>query len=140
MIKSIGSVILIFSLSIAMLHLSSCKAFTKSDAQALGVQIAKSSLAVAAQVVAGQPVDLKAAVSLIGLQAASSAVNTVTYNLNTNASPQSIVSAAHDPAQAIIASAAVPDPEIAAKAAEIATQAIAAAQDRLGAEGVTSGK
>ena len=140
--KFISTVFLTFALALGGLHLASCSAFTKADAQALGAQIAKSALAVASQQAAGEPVDLKAEVALIGLQAASSAIATVKYNLSTpGASPQSIVSGAHEVAQAAISSAAVPDPQIATKAAEIATQAVDAAQNRLkGADAAPSGK
>ncbi len=139
--KFISTVFLTFALALGGLHLSSCAAFTKADAQALGAQIAKSSLAVAAQVVAGEKVDLKSAVALIGLQAASSAVATVNYNLSSStATSQSIIKDADAAAQSAIAAAAVPDPAITTKAAEIATQALAAAQDRLGADPAPSGK
>ncbi len=130
--KYITTVCLTFALAIGALHLTSCSAFTKDDAKALGAQIAKSALAVATQEVTGEQVNLEAAVALIGLQAASSAIATVNKNLSApTASPQSIVSSAHDVAQAAISNAAVPDPAIAAKAADIATQAVAAAQIRL---------
>lgn len=140
--KFISLICLTFALAIGGLHLTSCKAFTKADAAALGAQIARSSLAVAAQAIAGEPVDIKKEASLIGLQAASSAVATVTYNLasEANATPQSIVSAAHEAAQSAISNAAVPDPQIAAKAAEIASQAIDTAQARLNASAAPSGK
>jgi len=140
--KFISTVFLTFALAIGGLHLTSCAAFTKADAQALGAQIAKSALAVATQEVTGEPVDLKAAVAMIGLQAASSAIATVKYNLSApTANPQSIVSDAHEVAQARITNAAVPDPQIAAKAADIATQAVAAAQIRLSDAGAApSGK
>ena len=139
--KYIASIVLTFALLIGSMHFTSCSAFSKTDAQALGIQIATSSLAVAAKAAAGEPVDLQKEIATIGLQAASSAVNTVTYNLATqaNATPQSLVSTAHDHAQAAIAAAAVPDPVIAAQAASIATQAVAAAQQRLGAAAAPTG-
>ena len=140
--KFISTVFLTFSLALGGLHLSSCAAFTKADAAALGAQIARSSLAVAIQAFAGEHIDLKKEASLIGLQAASSAVATVTYNLSSSTAetPQIIVNEAHAVAKSAIAEAAVSDPQIAIKAAEIAKQAVAAAQDRLGAGAAPSGK
>lgn len=140
--KFIMQVLMVAGLALGGLHLTSCQAFTKDDARALGGQIAKSSLEVAVRIIAGEKIDLKQAVALIGLQAASGAIATVDANLKAqaNATPQSVVSAAHEVAQNAIEAAAVPDPEIATKAAEIATAAVAAAQTRLGAEGAASGK
>lgn len=138
--KFIGTVFLTFALVLGGLHLTSCKAFSASDAQALGVQIATSSLAVATKMAAGEPVNMKAEVAMIGLQTASSAVATVKYNLSAPAAtPQSIVSSSHDAAQNIIANAAVPDPAIAAQAASIATQAVAVAQSKVGAATAPTG-
>lgn len=126
----------------SMAFLASCQSFTKADAAALGAQIAKSSLAVAMQAAAGEKVDLKQEAALIGLQAASSAVALVTYNLAKSPAetPQSIVNDAHAAAQSTIAAAAVPDPKITEHASEIATEALAAAKDRLGADPAPSGK
>ncbi len=140
--KFITSVILSFALLIGAMHVTSCSAFSKTDAQALGIQIATSSLAVAAKVAAGEQVDLKQEIAAIGLQVASSAVNTVGSNLakNAAATPQSLVLASHNLAQDAIAAAAVPAPEIATQAASIATQAVAAAQARLGATAAPTGK
>ncbi len=131
--KYITSIIVICAVLIGSMHVTSCSTFTKSDAQSLGVQIATQSLAVAAQVVAGQPVDLKKEIAAIGLQAASSAVTTVTYNLATNATatPQSLVTDSHAQAQAAIANATVQNPAVASQAAAIATQAVAAAQAQI---------
>jgi hypothetical protein len=141
--KHIATILLFFVLALSALTVTSCRAFTKADAQSLGTRIASSSLAVATRLLAGEKLDLQREVSLIGLQAASSAVATVTYNLASTpaATPQSIVSASHDAAQAAITAAAVPDPAITAKAAEIATEAITVAQDRLnGTDPAPSGK
>jgi hypothetical protein len=140
--KFISTVFLTFALALGGLHLTSCENFTKADAAALGAQIARSSLAVAMQAAAGEKVDFKQEAALIGLQAASSAVATVTYNLakSPTETPQSIVNDAHAAAQNAIAAAAVPDPQITAQASEIATQALAAAKDRLGADPAPSGK
>lgn len=140
--KFISTVFFTFALALGGLHLTSCENFTKADAAALGAQIARSSLAVAMQAAAGEKVDFKQEAALIGLQAASSAVATVTYNLakSPTETPQSIVNDAHAAAQNAIAAAAVPDPQITAQASEIATQALAAAKDRLGADPAPSGK
>ena len=140
--KFICTVFFTFALALGGLHLTSCENFTKADAAALGAQIARSSLAVAMQAAAGEKVDFKQEAALIGLQAASSAVATVTYNLakSPTETPQSIVNEAHAAAQSTIAAAAVPDPKIAEQASEIATQALAAAKDRLGADPAPSGK
>lgn len=140
--KFISTVFFTFALALGGLHLTSCENFTKADAASLGAQIARSSLAVAMQAAAGEKVDFKQEAALIGLQAASSAVATVTYNLANSPAetPQSIVNDAHDAAQAAIAAAAVPDPEITAQASEIAKQALAVAQNRLGAGAAPSGK
>ena len=120
--------------------LASCTAFTKSDAQALGEKIAASSLAVATQMAAGQPVDAKAAALAIGLQAAGSVLSTVNANLSASAqtapnvsTAKAIVASSHDAAQTAISNTAVSDPQIAVTAAAIATQAVAAAQSQLGA-------
>jgi|GEM_PF-2851280 len=134
--KYFTSVILTAALVLGSMHVTSCSsAFTKSDAQALGVQVATQSLAVASKVVAGEKVDLKTEIAAIGLQAAASAVNTVTYNIakNPNATPLSIVSDSHAQAQAAIAATSAPNPAVASQAAAIATQAIAAAQAHLNA-------
>lgn len=114
--------------------MTACKnTFTKADAQVLGVQIATQSLAVATKVVAGEPVDVKAEVAKIGLSAATSAVATVAYNLsNSAATPQSLVADSHAHAQTTIAAAVVNDPTVTAKAAEIATAAVASAQGKIG--------
>lgn len=143
--KFITYVFLTFALALGGLHLTSCKNFTKADAAALGAQIARSSLAVAMQAAAGEQVDFKQEAALIGLQAASSAVNIVTYNLNakadaTSITPQALVLDSHVAAQNAISAAAVPDAQVAITASDIATQAIAVAQNRLGAGAATSGK
>lgn len=123
-----------FALFIGAFHLTACgDVFTKANATEIGGTLAMSSLDLAARVIAGEKINVRKEVSLIGLQTASNAVAKVTYNLSAppTLTPQAVVSAAAVHAQSRIEQAAVPDPAIAAKAQEIAAQASQIANERL---------
>ena len=119
-----------FALVIAGLHLTSCAGvFTKQDAAAIGAQIAQDSLALAAQQLSGQPVDLKAAAAQIGIKAAAKVVSTVQTNVS--ASPTAVLGQAASVAQTQIAATAAENPLLAASAQSHAANAVAKAEDEI---------
>lgn len=126
-------------LLIAGMHLTSCTIFTKSDAAAIGTQIATDSIALANQELNGQPVDIKAAVEQIGIKAVISAGVKIESNIATAQAPQTITAAAVV-AQQQIAATAADNPLLAAKAATHAANAVASAQQAIASASSPSGK
>lgn len=108
---------------------------TKQDAAEIGASLANSSLDLAAAYLAGQDIDLKKEAIILGVSAADKAISKVMFNVSngSNATPQDVVSNAGQIAEARITGTAVEDPAVAAKAREIAAEAVSVATVQLAA-------
>lgn len=121
--KTILNILTTFALFIGAFHLNSCTALTKGDAVNLGGKLALSSLNLAARILEGEELNVKAEVGKIGLALASDATTKAIGNL----SAASVVTASENAAKEAIQDATVESPEVSVLAHSIASQATDAA-------------